>query len=74
MNLTKYRSDVILVIHFLLGMAAGLAPSLVFIWVMGAFGLGLYLAFTRSIRYPEYLLAAYLTGMRLVQMFLWDTS
>lgn len=52
--------------HFLAGLLAALLPSLVFIWVMVAFCLGVYAAFTKSVRYPEYLFAAYLTGLELL--------
>jgi hypothetical protein len=66
MSFNRYKSDVILVAHFFLGILTGVFPSGVFIWVMAAFAIGLYTAFTKSIRYPEYTFAAYLVGIELL--------
>jgi hypothetical protein len=66
MNFSRYKADVVLIVHFLLGIAVGLSPLFVLIWIMAVFCFGLYAAFTKSIRYPEYLFAAYLVGIELL--------
>lgn len=66
MNYQRYKWDVILVIHFLLGIAVGQFPPLVFYWVFGTFVLGVIAGFNRSIRYPTYIFASYLVGIELL--------
>lgn len=66
MNFAKYKSDVVLIAHFLLGIAAGLLPALVFYWVLLIFFVGVYCGFTKSSAWPAYIFATYLAGIELL--------
>lgn len=66
MNFSKYKSDVILVIHLLLGITAGFFPAIVFYWVFLVFLIGLYFGLAKSSTTPAYLFASYLTGVELL--------
>lgn len=66
MNLGRYRSDIIVGIHFGLGILAGVIPAFVYFWIMATFAIGLYYAVTDFKRYPAYLFAAYLVGIELL--------
>lgn len=66
MNFSKYGSDVVVVFHFLLGMAAGVFPVFVFYWVIFVFLIGVYFGLTRSITWPAYIFATYLSGIELL--------
>lgn len=66
MNLSKYASDVMVVLHFLLGIAAGVFPGFVFYWVIFIFLLGVYFGLTKSTAWPAYVFATYLSGIELL--------
>jgi len=66
MNLFKYKADVILLIHLLLGIVAAFFPSLVFYWVFFVFLAGLYFGLVKSATTPAYIFAAYLAGVELL--------
>lgn len=66
MKLTNYKADLILILHFALGLVVGQFPILAFYWVYGVFVLGLIAAYNQSTKYPSYIFAAYLTGIELL--------
>lgn len=66
MSFNNYKNDAILIAHFLLGIVAAFNQVFVFIWVLSAFILGVYAAYTKSVRYSPYLFAGYLVGIELL--------
>ncbi|MEZ4944356.1 MAG: O-antigen ligase family protein [Cyclobacteriaceae bacterium] len=66
MNLKEYRSDVILIIHFVLGMLLALASGLAFLWGILVFLIGIIAAYNNTKQYPPHFFAAYLVGLELL--------
>lgn len=66
MSFTKYKYDLVLAIHFMLGIVSTFNQTFVFIWVLSVFIIGIYKAFVKSVHYPPYLFAAYLVGIELL--------
>lgn len=66
MNFSKYQPDLILIIHFILGVTAGMFPGLVFYWVLLVFTIGIYGGLNKSFSIPPFLFATYLSSMELL--------
>lgn len=64
--MSKYKPDIILIIHLLLGLFSAYFPAFIYYWVFLVFGLGVYLTITRSRTYAPYEIAAYLVGLELL--------
>jgi len=62
----RYKWDIILGIHFFLGIVAAQSSQIVFIWVSGMLIIGVGAAYMRSARYPAYIFASYLVGLELL--------
>jgi O-antigen ligase len=67
MSLSKYKSDLLVLVHFCAGIIVGKIPSIVFYWEIGVFLLAILWAFnvTGSAR-NIFMLAGYLIGMELL--------
>jgi len=65
-SFTKYKYDLVLAIHFMLGIVSTFNQTFVFIWVLSVFIIGIYKAFVKSVHYPPYLFAGYLIGIELL--------
>ncbi|MBX2963386.1 MAG: O-antigen ligase family protein [Cyclobacteriaceae bacterium] len=66
MNTSKFKADLYILVHLILGITAAAVPFTVFYWSILIFAWGLYVAVQRTIRWPEYIPAAYLVGLELL--------
>lgn len=66
MSTSKYKRDLILATHFVLGVIAGHYPMMVFYWVIAAFLLGLAVIIAKQYSIRPYFFPGYLVGMELL--------